>query len=61
MPELDPLVHSYSHLAQLPRAQDALHLLKKIASLVKPIMRNRAWRVKQLVEFYPEQDNLLGS
>lgn len=60
MPEQDALVLSYSHLADLSRASDALHMLKKIASVVKPIMRARNWKVRQLAEFYPEQDNLLG-
>ncbi|EXL44000.1 hypothetical protein FOCG_14230 [Fusarium oxysporum f. sp. radicis-lycopersici 26381] len=60
MPEHDALVLSYSHLAKLPRANDALQTLKKVASLVKPIMRARNWKVRELAEFYPEQHNLLG-
>lgn len=60
MAEIDPLVFSYSHLAKFPREKDALHILKKVASLVKPIMRARNWKVGQLTEFYPEQHNLLG-
>ncbi|VUC20917.1 unnamed protein product [Clonostachys rosea] len=60
MPEHDPAVLSYSHLSDFPRADSALHTLKKVASMVKPIMRARGWKVKQLVEFYPEQQNLLG-
>lgn len=61
MPEIEPLVLSYSHLKGLPRADDALHMLKKIASLVKPIMRARGWKVRELTEFYPNEPNLLGS
>ncbi|KAF8865284.1 WLM-domain-containing protein [Acephala macrosclerotiorum] len=60
MPEIDALVSNYSHLDKLPREKDAIHSLKKIASLVKPIMRARGWRVGTLAEFYPEQQNLLG-
>ncbi|KAL7620853.1 hypothetical protein AAE478_009851 [Parahypoxylon ruwenzoriense] len=60
MAEIDPLILSYSHLAKFLREKDALHSLKKVASLVKPIMRARGWRVGQLTEFYPEQHNLLG-
>ncbi|KAK1755324.1 WLM domain-containing protein [Echria macrotheca] len=60
MPEHDALVLSYSHLRDFPREKDALHTLKKIASLVKPIMRARGWKVGELAEFYPEQQNLLG-
>ncbi|KAI1355418.1 WLM-domain-containing protein [Xylaria sp. FL0043] len=60
MPEVDPLVLSYSHLADFPRAAEALQTLKKVASLVKPLMRARGWKVGQLTEFYPSQPNLLG-
>jgi len=59
--ELDPLVLSYTHLKDLPRQDDALRTLKKIASLVKPIMRARGWKVSELSEFYPDQHNLLGT
>ena len=60
MAEHDALVFEYSHLANLPREKEALHSLKKIASLVKPIMRARNWKVGTLAEFYPDQQNLLG-
>ena len=60
MPEHDALVLNYSHLRDFPRQKDALHILKKVASLVKPIMRARQWKVGELAEFYPEQQNLLG-
>jgi hypothetical protein len=60
MAEHDALVSSYVHLAQFSRASEALHTLKKVASLVKPIMRARGWRVGELAEFYPNQTNLLG-
>lgn len=58
--EHDALVASYRHLPELPRAADALLTLRKIASVVKPIMRARGWRVSELCEFYPSQQNLLG-
>ncbi|KAF4626975.1 hypothetical protein G7Y89_g11185 [Cudoniella acicularis] len=60
MPEHDALVLEYSHLKKLPREAEALQSLKKIASLVKPIMRARSWKVGVLAEFYPDQQNLLG-
>ncbi|KAJ4199585.1 hypothetical protein NW767_008008 [Fusarium falciforme] len=60
MAEHDALVLSYVHLNNFPRSSDALHTLKKVASLVKPIMRARNWKVRELAEFYPEQGNLLG-
>ncbi|TVY73134.1 DNA-dependent metalloprotease WSS1 [Lachnellula suecica] len=60
MSEIDALVREYSHLKDLPREKEALHTLKKIASLVKPIMRARNWKVGVLTEFYPTESNLLG-
>jgi hypothetical protein len=60
MVELDALVSSYTHLKKFPREKDALIMLKKIASVVKPIMRARGWKVPVLAEFYPDEANLLG-
>ncbi|KAI1485310.1 WLM domain-containing protein [Biscogniauxia mediterranea] len=59
MPEIDPLIMSYSHLNDMPRSNEALLMLKKIASMVKPLMRKRGWKVGELAEFYPK-GNLLG-
>ena len=61
MREHDPLVLSFSHLKDFPREKEALLAIKKIASLVKPIMRARGWTVRELAEFYPDQTNLLGT
>ncbi|RVX72494.1 hypothetical protein B0A52_03684 [Exophiala mesophila] len=58
--ELDPLVGQFEHLSDKRRANEALELLKRIASLVKPIMRQRGWRVGILGEFYPADISLLG-
>ncbi|KAK0667164.1 putative Fe2+/Zn2+ regulated transporter [Cercophora samala] len=58
--EIDSCIGSYTHLRDFPRQDEALHMLKRIASVVKPIMRVRHWKVGQLCEFYPEQYNLLG-
>ena len=58
--ELDALIEQYQHLSDLPRGDHALHTLRKIGSIVKPIMRQRSWHVGTLAEFYPEQSNLLG-
>ena len=60
MNELDPLVSEYQHEKSRPREADALQTLRKVASLVKPIMRQRGWRVGILTEFYPPEQNLLG-
>lgn len=61
MVDQDQQVRSYVHLAQMPRATDALRMLKHIASAVKPIMRSHGWRVGELAEFYPNDANLLGA
>lgn len=58
--ELDALIQQYEHESQRPRAKDALFMLQKIGSIVKPIMRRRSWRVGTLAEFYPAETNLLG-
>ncbi|KAM3508677.1 hypothetical protein MY10362_001041 [Beauveria mimosiformis] len=61
MPEQDRLIGSYVHLARLPRADETLRMLKLIISAVKPIMRNHRWKVGELAEFYPDEDELLGT
>lgn len=58
--EHEPAVAEYQHDKHRPREAEALHMLRKIASLVKPIMRQRRWKVGVLTEFYPEERNLLG-
>lgn len=58
--ELDPLVGEFHHLTSKPRSDEALHIIQRIASVVKPIMRVRNWRVGTLAEFYPQEANLLG-
>jgi hypothetical protein len=60
MRKIDPLVVEYQHDKHRPRESEALLILQKIASLVKPIMRQRDWKVGTLSEFYPAQKNLLG-
>jgi hypothetical protein len=56
----DVWVLSYEHLKGHPRSNEALTLLQRIASLVKPIMRRNGWRLPVLAEFFPESPNLLG-
>ena len=58
--EHDPLIAEYQHEKSRSREAEALLMLRKIASLVKPIMRQRGWKVGVLTEFYPEERNLLG-
>ncbi|KAK5116304.1 hypothetical protein LTR85_009276 [Meristemomyces frigidus] len=58
--ETEALFNSYEHLQGLPRGDAALTMLRKVASLVKPIMRKRGWTVQILAEFLPVEQNLLG-
>ncbi|KAI9687288.1 MAG: hypothetical protein M1822_002331 [Bathelium mastoideum] len=58
--EVDSHFGCYEHLRDLPRQQEALEKLRKIASLVKPIMRKRGWRIGALTEFLPNDTRLLG-
>ncbi|KAF8529901.1 WLM domain-containing protein [Gautieria morchelliformis] len=54
------LVESFTHLKGRPKEHEALPLLQRIASLVKPIMRKHAWRLPVLAEFFPENESLMG-
>ena len=56
----DVYVKSFTHLKDKHRADNALRLLQKTASLVKPIMRKRGWVLPLLAEFFPDTPNLLG-
>ena len=58
--EVDSHFGYYEHLRNLPRQQEALEKLRKVASLVKPIMRKRGWRIGALTEFLPDDARLLG-
>ena len=53
-------VKSFTHLKDRPKADRALPLLQRIASLVKPIMRKHGWILPVLSEFFPESPNLVG-
>lgn len=56
----DVFVMKFTHLKNMPREKEALQLLQRIASLVKPIMRKHGWRLPVLAEFFPENPGLLG-
>ncbi|KAL9107251.1 MAG: hypothetical protein Q9187_008452, partial [Circinaria calcarea] len=60
MLEHDPVISEYEHEKFRPREAEALQTLRKVASLVKPIMRQRGWTVGILTEFFPPEKNLLG-
>ena len=53
-------VQSFTHLKNQPNGDRALHILQRIASLVKPIMRKHGWTLPVLAEFFPENPTLLG-
>lgn len=56
----ETFIQSFTHLKDRPNADRALHILKKVASLVKPIMRKHGWVLPVLAEFFPDSPNLLG-
>jgi len=56
----DIWVFSYEHLKDHPRSGQALTLLQKVASRVKPIMRKHSWRLPVLAEFFPDSPSLVG-
>ncbi|RPB00842.1 WLM-domain-containing protein [Choiromyces venosus 120613-1] len=56
----DQVVGTYVHIPGKPREQHALYMLRRIASLVKPIMSKGGYKVGCLAEFYPGQRDLLG-
>ncbi|CUS10202.1 unnamed protein product [Tuber aestivum] len=56
----DQIIGTYVHIPGKPREQHALYMLRRIASLVKPIMSRGGYKVGCLAEFYPAQKSLLG-
>lgn len=56
----DVFVRSFTHLKDMPKAERALSMLQRVASLVKPIMRKHGWVLPVLSEFFPESANLVG-
>ncbi|KAF9785709.1 WLM domain-containing protein [Thelephora terrestris] len=56
----DVYIKSFTHLKDRRKADNALRLLQKVASLVKPIMRKRGWVLPVLSEFFPDNPNLVG-
>ncbi|KAL1760874.1 WLM domain-containing protein [Schizophyllum commune] len=56
----DSYVRTITHLKDQPRGEEALDMLKRVASLAKPIMRKRNWHLPMLGEFLPDDPNLLG-
>ncbi|EIN14418.1 WLM-domain-containing protein [Punctularia strigosozonata HHB-11173 SS5] len=56
----ETFVASFTHLKDRPRADRALEQLKRLASLVKPIMRKHGWKLPVLSEFFPDNPSLLG-
>ncbi|KAJ3814440.1 WLM domain-containing protein [Lentinula aff. lateritia] len=52
-------VQSFTHLKDRKSADKALEMLRRVASLVKPIMRKHSWVLPVLAEFFPDNPNLL--
>ncbi|BGP23914.1 hypothetical protein JCM10295v2_002815 [Rhodotorula toruloides] len=53
-------VGTYTVLQSQPKSDEALALLKKIHSMVKPVMKKHGWFLPTLAEFFPGQENLPG-
>ncbi|CAG8499349.1 16161_t:CDS:2 [Acaulospora morrowiae] len=56
----DERIFNFRSLPEFPNHEEALNLLKKLASHVKPIMQKHNWKVGTLEEFFPAEKNLLG-
>ncbi|KIL01053.1 hypothetical protein PAXRUDRAFT_821068 [Paxillus rubicundulus Ve08.2h10] len=56
----ETFVKSFTHLKDMPRAERALPMLYRVASLVKPIMRKHGWVLPLLAEFFPDSSNLVA-
>ncbi|KAI9486106.1 MAG: WLM domain-containing protein [Benjaminiella poitrasii] len=57
----DELIKDYKILKSKPRSEEALQLLKQLASQVKPILSKHHWKITNLCEFFPKNPNLLGT
>lgn len=57
----ETFVEAFTHLKNRPKSDQALPLLQRIASLVKPIMRKHKWKLPMLSEFFPDNPSLLGT
>ncbi|KAI6048011.1 WLM domain-containing protein [Pisolithus marmoratus] len=57
----DVFVQSFTHLNGMPKAERALPMLQRVATLVKPIMRKHGWVLPVLSEFFPESANLCAN
>lgn len=53
-------IHVIQQLKWQPRNNEALLLLQKVASMVKPVMKKHGFKVGKLVEFFPKDGRLLG-
>lgn len=54
-----PVLAQYQWDSSRPREDEALQVLQNVASLVKPIMRKRGWKIGLLGEFWSK--NCLGA
>lgn len=58
---INEFIHSFTCLQDRKNSDRAMQILKKVGSLVKPIMRNHGWVLPVFSEFYPDNPNLLGT
>ncbi|KAH7905741.1 WLM domain-containing protein [Hygrophoropsis aurantiaca] len=55
----ETFVKSFTHLKDRPKAERALPMLQRIASLLKPVMRKHGWILPVLSEFFPDSAELV--
>lgn len=53
-------IRQVTQLKRKERSEEALDILNKVASLVKPIMKKHSFKVGILCEFFPKDGRLLG-
>ncbi|CAG8768124.1 8615_t:CDS:2 [Cetraspora pellucida] len=58
--KIDEHIFNFKSLERYRNHAEALELLKKLASHVKPIMQKHNWKVGVLEEFFPQDQRLLG-
>ncbi|KAI5818799.1 WLM domain-containing protein, partial [Pyronema omphalodes] len=55
-----PLIETITYLSHLPRSQEALAIMRRVVSIVKPIMVAGGYRLKTFAEMLPENPGLQG-
>ena len=59
--EIFDKVLEISHLKELEKDYVAVEILNRLVELTAPLLKRRKWKVKKLMEFFPEQESLFGT